>query len=134
LNNGRTLTLYDLGRVPFGARTGLHRAVDANGWGLTVAGVSVRYRRRLVAFERLEMRTRCIGWDSRFFYLEQSLWRGGDCANHMLLRSAATSKAGIVEPAKVVQAMGFDPVSPPLPDWVQAWIAAEAKRPWPPAH
>ena len=46
LNNGRTLTLYDLGRVPLAARSGLVRALRANRWGLTVAGSSVRYRRR----------------------------------------------------------------------------------------
>jgi len=29
--------------------------------------------------------------------------------------------------------MGATEDSPPLPDWVQAWIAAEDARPWPPA-
>ena len=41
-------------------------------------------------------------------------------------------RKGIVPPAQVVRAMGQDIVSPPLPDWVQAWIAAEGARPWPP--
>ena len=44
LNNGRTLTLYDLGRLPLGLRTGLHRVLAANGWGMTVAGNTTRYR------------------------------------------------------------------------------------------
>ena len=35
LNNGRTLTLYDLGRIPLGLRTGLAAAVRAQGWGMT---------------------------------------------------------------------------------------------------
>ena len=49
LNNGRTLTLFDLGRMPLARRTGLEAALRAHGWGLTVAGVSVRYRRRIRA-------------------------------------------------------------------------------------
>ncbi len=32
LNNGRTLTLYDLGRIPMAGRTGLHRVAKAKGW------------------------------------------------------------------------------------------------------
>jgi acyl-CoA thioesterase FadM len=133
LNNGRTLTLYDLGRIPLGLRTGLHRVLAAQGWGLTVAGSSVRYRRRVRLFDRVTMVTRCIGWDDRFLYMEQAMWRGGDCTSHMLLRAAITSGSGIVAPARLCAAMGVAADSPALPGWVQAWIGAEAQRPWPPA-
>lgn len=132
LNNGRTLTLYDLGRIPLGQRTGLVKTLKANGWGLTVAGNTTRYRKRVVMFDRLEMHTRCIGWDARFFYMEQSMWKGADCTSHILLRSATISKSGMVPPQTVLKAMGEDIESPVLPDWVQAWIAADALRPWPP--
>jgi len=132
LNNGRTLTLYDLGRLPLGARTGLHKVLKAKGWGMTVAGNSLRYRRRVRMFDVVEMRSRCIGWDHRFIYMEQSMWKGGDCTSHMLIRSAVTSKAGIVPPKDVLSALGQPVESPLLPDWVQGWIAADATRPWPP--
>ncbi len=132
LNNGRTLTLYDLGRIPLGKRTGLHRVLRANGWGMTVAGNTTRYRRRVRMFDRVEIRSHCIGWDARFFYMEQSMWKDGECTSHVLIRSAATSKAGIVPPAQVARTLGVSEISPTLPDWVQAWIAADAQRPWPP--
>lgn len=133
LNNGRTLTLYDLGRVPMAVRTGLVATTRARGWGLTVAGNTTRYRRRVRAFDRLGLHSRCIGWDARFFYMEQSMWRGADCTSHILIRTAVTSSRGIVPTAEVLAAMGQPAESPPLPDWVTAWIAAEALRPWPPA-
>ena len=134
LNNGRTLTLYDLGRIPAGRRVGLDRALAAKGWGMSVAGASVRYRRRITLWNRLEMRSRLIGWDARFLYMDQSLWKGAECANQLLLRSAVTSREGIVAPARLIEAMGLRLDSPPLPDWVQAWIEAEAARPWPPSR
>ena len=40
------------------ARTGLHKVARAKGWGLTVAGASVRYRTRVKMFDRIEMRSR----------------------------------------------------------------------------
>lgn len=132
LNNGRTLTLYDLGRLPLALRTGLIGVLRREGWGITVAGSSVRYRRRVRVFERFAMLSRVIGWDDRFLYMEQSMWKGTECANHMLLRSAVTSPQGIVAPERLVAAMGLAPASPPLPEWVAAWIAADATRPWPP--
>lgn len=132
LNNGRTLTLYDLGRIPLASRTGLIGILREKQWGITVAGNSVRYRRRIKAFQRFTMISRVIGWDARFVYMEQSMWSRGECCNHMLVRSAVTGARGIVPPAEVMAALGGDPESPALPDWVQAWIKADATRPWPP--
>lgn len=132
LNNGRTLTLFDLGRLPMAHRTGLTTNLRRNGWGITVAGNSTRYRRRIRLFDRFTMVSRLIGWDHRFFYMEQSMWKGRDCCNHMLLRAAITSTDGIVAPTRVMQDLAGMPDSPPLPGWVQRWIDADAGRPWPP--
>lgn len=132
LNNGRTLTLYDMGRMPMAHRSGLLKALRDNKWGLTVAGSSVRYRKRIRAFDRLEMRSRAIGYDARFMYLEQGFWdTRGTCCGHALYRTAVTDANGIVGTEKVANALGFTE-KPVLPDWVVAWAAAEDKRPWPP--
>lgn len=132
LNNGRTLTLYDLGRLPLIARTGFIPVLKGRKWGFTVAGNSTRYRRRIRMFHRFTMLSRVIGWDNRFIYMEQSMWRKGECCNHMLLRTACTSDQGIVPPAQVMDALALDHPTPDLPDWVQAWIQADGQRPWPP--
>jgi acyl-CoA thioesterase FadM len=132
LNNGRTLTLFDLGRMPMARRMGFDKIGRAKGWGLTVAGNSTRYRKRVTLFQKLTQVSRIVGWDARFVYLEQSFWRGDDCTAHMLLRSAFISKAGMVPPEQVLAALNQSQPSPPLPDWVTAWIDAEAERPWPP--
>lgn len=132
LNNGRTLTLFDLGRIPFGHRIGLAAAMQANGWRVTVAGASVRYRKRVRPFDRLDMVTRALGWDERFIYIEQSMWRGAECTSHMLLRLAVIDANGIVGPQRVISAMGSHAPSPALPEWVRAWVEADAERPWPP--
>ena len=132
LNNGRTLTLYDLGRIPLTVRLGLPRLLAKNGWGMTVAGSTVRYRKRVRVFQQVEMRSRLVGWDARFFYIEQAMWREGEALNHVLLRQAVTGPTGIVPPARLIGVMGGPAQSPTLPAWVSAWIAAESERPWPP--
>lgn len=133
LNNGRTLTLYDLGRLPLAKRAGLIGAMKRNGWGLTMAGAIVRYRRRIRMFEVIEMRSRALCWDARFIYLEQSMWKAdGECANHIVYRAALTDRSGIVAPGKAARAITGNAASPPMPDWIAAWVAAEDLRPWPP--
>lgn len=134
LNNGRTLTLYDLGRIPLAQRSGLITLLARRRWGLTMAGAVVRYRRRVRAFDRIEMRSRLLGWDDRFMYLEQSMWKtNGDCASHAVYRGAVTDRSGIIPTQTVMQAMGkADTPPPPLPEWVARWLEAEDLRPWPP--
>lgn len=132
LNNGRTLTLFDLGRLPLAVRTGIIGTMRAQRWGITVAGNTVRYRRRIRAFQRFTMVSHTLGWDHRFIYMEQSMWSKGECCNNMLLRAAITSDQGIVAPHRLMEAAGRHEASPELPDWVKAWIHADAQRPWPP--
>ncbi|WP_425092907.1 thioesterase family protein [Tropicimonas sp. S265A] len=132
LNNGRTLTIYDLGRLPFGMRAGLFRVLRKNAWGLTMAGAAVRYRRRIRLFDRIEMRSRVIGWDARFMYVEQSMSVRGQVAGHIVYRSAVTDAEGLVPPQRVADQIAPGLHTPALPDWVKAWVEAEDLRPWPP--
>ena len=132
LNNGRILTLMDLGRFGYFVRNGLTRKLKEKGWYGTVAGSAVRYRRRITVFQRLELRTRVLGWDDRFTYFDQSFWRGDECCAHAVIRTAITSGKGIVPSDQVAAALGYAPESPELPEWVKHWDGAERQRPWPP--
>lgn len=134
MNNGRILTILDLGRTILARRVGLLKALRDNRWGLTMAGVSVRYRRRIRPFVKFRVVSRAVGWDDKFFYLDQSIWVEDQCHVQALYRSAVTDKNGIVKPERVFAAMGFDEASPALPDWIQNWVDADATRPWPPEH
>lgn len=132
LNNGRTLTLYDLGRLPLAMRVGFLTVLREKKWGSTMAGASVRYRRRIRMFERFEMRSRVVCWDERFIYLEQSIWVDEQPASHILYRSAVTDQNGIVSTVKVIEAMGVEMTVHEIPQWISEWIKAEDHRPWPP--
>jgi acyl-CoA thioesterase FadM len=132
MNNGRILTFYDLGRFGLAQRIGLIRAMKERGWGFVVAGSSVRYRARVRPFQRFELRTRLLGWDARFIYIEQAMWRGDTACNNALLRTGVTEKGRLVPTERVAEALNLSTTSPELPGWVRAWAAADAERPWPP--
>lgn len=133
MNNGRIMTMYEFGRFQMAQRVGLAPLLREKGWGFAVAGASVRYRKRLVPLERYEMRTRLCGWDERFTYFEQGMFKtSGECANHVLFRTAVVANHRAVPMTEVAEAMGTDPTSPELPEWITAWIEAEGQRPWPP--
>ncbi len=132
MNNGRVLTLYDIGRIPLAVRVGLLRIMMKRKWGFAMAGASVRYRRRIRPFERFEVHSRTVARDDKFFYIEQTMWKKGEAASNILYRAAITNKDGIVPTQEVAEAMNDPDWNPSPPDWIKNWIEAEASRPWPP--
>lgn len=132
LNNGRTLTLYDIGRFALAQRGGLLAAIRARKWGLTMAGSAAQYRKKVRMFDRIEMRSRAAGRDDRFFYLEQTMYVRGTPTSNVMFRAAITDRNGLVATDEVAAQMGQEDWRPELPKWAADWSAAEAERPWPP--
>lgn len=132
MNNGRVLTLYDLGRTELGIRCGLMKVLAKKRWALVVAGSSVRYRNRVHMFNKVTMHTQCVGWDERWLYLEQSMWVKGKPCSSVLIRAGVTSKQGLVAPQQILEALGESIDTPKLPQWVKEWVDSEEHRPWPP--
>jgi acyl-CoA thioesterase FadM len=130
LNNGRHLTIMDMGRLDLAQRTGLLRLVHEKKWGLAVSGASVRYRHRLKAFQRFQLHTQIVATDDRWFYFHQYTTHKGKTHSSALIRAAITSKQGLVPVKRVMDAMGIPDWNPDMPEWVEAWSKAEELRPW----
>lgn len=131
VNNGRLLTLYDLGRFDLAIRSGLANVLLKNCWGLVVAGSSVRYRRRVRAFDKVTMRTQVVGQDEKWTYITQSIWVKGHPCSSILLRTGVTADGKAIPTHNIAAAMGTEKLQS-MPEWVKAWIKADAQRVWPP--
>lgn len=133
MNNGRILTLFDLGRNDFAIRTGLGKKLIQKRWGLVVAGSTIQYRKRIRLFDKVTMKTRVCGIDERWFYIEQTMWVKGKCTCHALLRTAVTNiKTGkTIDSKTVLDALGYTDIALPPDEWVKAWITADKMRPFP---
>ena len=118
LNNGRYVTLLDLGRYGYGTRVNINGFLKKNQWSLTIAGTYNEYRHRLRLFQRFELKTTIIGYDANWFYFFQKIERNEKTHMASVVKYAFTSKNGIVKPEVVVRAMGgpYDPNQ--LPKWV----------------
>ncbi len=132
VNNGRVLTLYDIGRMDLAFRCGLIKALRRNRWGLAVAGGSNRFRKRVHFPSKITIKTQAVGYDERWIYMSQSMWVKGEAASNGLFRTCVTERGRAVSTDRVIEALGAEDWQPELPDWVKAWIAADEMRPWPP--
>lgn len=122
MNNGRFLSLMDLGRFDLSFRTNLGRVMLRHRWKPLVGGVTMRYRRSLDPFEGYELHTRLLGWDGKWIFLEQRfLKRGGDLAAEGVVRALFRGKEGNVPVAEVLRQMGYTGPQPELPEAIRLW-------------
>ena len=91
LNNGRYVTLLDLGRFAYGA-DGHQRFLKKKQWSLTITGTYNEYRYRLRLFQKFELKTKIIGYDTDWFYFFQKLERNGKTHMASVVKFAFTSK------------------------------------------
>jgi acyl-CoA thioesterase FadM len=128
MNNGRHLTLMDLGRIDLAVRTGLFRLVHSNGWGFVAAGASVRFRHPLRPLRFFELRTQTLGQDGRWFYFLQETVQSGKTCSSVLLRGGIRGKRGLVPAREILAALEMSEWNPELPNWVRKWIEADDLR------
>lgn len=131
LNNGRHLTMMDLGRIDLAARSGVLALIRRKRWGLVVGGASLRYRRRLPFMARYELHTRWVGTDEKWLYFHQQTMRKGAICSAALVRAGILSREGLIAPERLASELPLEGSLPCVPDWVEAWIQAEGMRPWP---
>ena len=118
LNNGRYVTLLDLGRFSLGAKVNMGGFLKRNKWSLTIIGTYNEYRYRLRLFQRFVLQTKIIGYDDKWFYFFQKAERNGKTHMASVVKFAYTSKEGLVMPKVVISAMGIKFEPNKLPTWI----------------
>lgn len=125
MNNGRYLTLMDLGRLDLLLRNGSVPFVIRNKWYPVLAGTMLRFRRPLNLFQKFEIRTRVVTWDGKWIFLEQRILRRGDVALQAYLKGVFVGPQGSVPITRLLDLMGIRDAPPPMPPALAAWLAAE---------
>ena len=131
LNNARYFTYMELGRWDYSYRVGFVDLIKKNKWGLAIGGASVRYRRRIPFWRKFTLTTQLICHDDRWYYFLQEVHSHNKICFSALMKAGVTSKSGLVPASEVNKSMGRENWNPEIPEWVEAWIEAEGKRPWP---
>jgi acyl-CoA thioesterase FadM len=121
MNNGRYLTLMDLGRVQLLAQTGLLRQVLRQRWQLMLVGADINFLRGLSPFERFTLVTRLLTWDEKYFYIEQRFERGQTLCAVAMVKGLILARGGRVVLDDAVAALGLKISAPPLPPVIRQW-------------
>jgi acyl-CoA thioesterase FadM len=130
LNAGRFISFTDIARVELLGRMRVLKPALKRGWRPIVGGMTIRYRRSILPFERFAIRTRLVAWDEKWFYLEHVVETAkGELAAHVIARTLLRHKGGNVHPSELVDLVGAGPIeSPAMPEFVEQWRRAEDAR------
>ncbi|HEY7681644.1 MAG TPA: thioesterase family protein [Gemmatimonadales bacterium] len=115
MNNARYLSLMDLGRVDLLNRLGLLRLAFRGRWLPVLGAVSIRYQRPLQLWNRYELLTRIVGWDEKWFYLEQRFERVGKIVATAHVKALVRGPTGSLPTVQVLDALHHRDPSPSLP-------------------
>jgi len=125
MNNGRYLTVMDLGRFDLILRSGLGEICEKNHLAPLVASATVRYKRSLKLFQRYQLVSRIVCWDDKWVFIKQSFIQDGKCAAVGYVKGLFRSPKGNVPTAQVLALLGAWHPSPPMPDTIKHWIQSE---------
>lgn len=126
MNNGRYLTIMDLGRFDLMQRSGLAGIAIKNRWMPVVASQVINYRRSLAPFQRYSLHSRILGWDERFVYfLQQFRAQDGRLAASALVRAGILVKGRSLTIEEIIPMVGYRGPQPVLASQVTSWRDTE---------
>ena len=128
MNNGRYLTMMDLGRIDLLLRSEIGQYALQQRWNPIIASSMMRYRRSLKVFQNYQLRTRIVAWDDKWFYLEQVFERKGHIIAIGFVKGLFVSTKGKVPTTAVFKGVTTDEVSPAIPDQMTQWQLADYWR------
>jgi acyl-CoA thioesterase FadM len=125
LNNGRFLTIMDLGRLDLLLRADLLVHLVRHRWQPLVGAANIRFRQSLPPFAKFKLRTKIVAWDEKWFYIEQRFERKNRLIATAHVKALFRSPTGNVTPDEVFGLLKVNIDPPTIPKNVQQWIDTE---------
>jgi len=132
MNNGRYMTLMDLGRLDLIIRNGLIWLMIKRGYMPVLASAKIRFRLPLPPFQAYRLETEVVCWDDKWVFMEQRFVitkgkKAGAIAAIAIVKGGffdRKTKTTVPTPELLSQ-LGMLQDSPPIPAHIIEWQRAE---------
>jgi acyl-CoA thioesterase FadM len=125
MNNGRYLTLMDLGRMDLMFRSGAVRLWLLKGSQPLVGLSMCRHFKALKVFQEFTLISRIIGWDEKWIYFEQRFMSRGQLYALGVVKGLMQGPKGSIPTSELMGVLGIQAPSPALPAYVADWLKSE---------
>lgn len=124
MNNGRYLSIADLGRWDMMIRIGFWKTMRARGWHPVVGASKIWHRKSLQAFQPFDITTKLLFWDDKWTYLEHRFEGVGDKEGtlycQIIVKTLFLHGREKVPSAELIKAFGYDGESPKMDEDIAA--------------
>lgn len=121
INNAKYLMFLEKARWDHAIQTNTFNPLLKNKLNFIVAGVEVGYIREIGLFKKFDVETTYLGWDEKYFYLEQKCVVKGKLCNYSLVKAVFVQKGKVVSPNKVMEILPIEQRPQQLPEHMQIW-------------
>jgi len=129
INNARYMVYMERARWDHPVQTQTWDLMFKEKLNFIVAGIEMGYIRELRLGKRFEVETHYLGWDEKYFYLEQRFVADNKIHAYGMVKAVFLQKGKIAEPENVANILGIEISSDPLPEHMGLWKSlAQAKR------
>lgn len=127
MNNGRYLSVMDLGRIDLMLRAGVLKKFFKNGYYPVVASESIRFRKSLEPFQTFTLVTQIESWNDVDFFLTQRFMAKGKVVAEGYIRGRFKQRGrkGSVPTAEVFHIAGHGYDGPKLSPLAQAQVQVD---------
>ncbi len=127
MNNGKYLSIMDVGRFDLIQRNGVMDLFRREGWYPVVVGQTISYRKSLNPWKRFWIESRILGFDEQAVYMEQRFVRRPDgrtpeiYARAFVRARILRRSGGVVPITEVIEKSGAADTEFHVPEEVLAW-------------
>lgn len=125
VNNGRYLTLMDLGRLHLLWITDLLPRIRKQKWSPLLGSAKIHFLKPMRVFTKFTLSTQTVYWDDKWFYLEQKIESNGKLYAVALLKLLFIDKERKIPPQDIIDLLPAPPACPPQPHVIALWRHAE---------
>ncbi|AWB85678.1 acyl-CoA thioesterase [Mycetocola zhujimingii] len=124
LNNGRYLSIADLGRFDMLIRSGLWAEMQRLGWYPVVQSLTISYRKSLLPWKKFDVETRFMGFDDRAVYVEQRFVYEGEIYARLHMKGRFLKRAGGHVSVEEIRQLAGDPRDDSeIEGWIHSWAS-----------
>ncbi len=121
LTNSRYPAFMDLARTYMLAEMGLLRRFLKLKWLPIINAAEFTYIRDIKPFDKFEIESKVVGWDEKYFYIEQRFVSANTLRCIVHVRGVFVCNRKQVPIAMLLKEAGFDDDAPALPVEVEKW-------------